>query len=231
MAPEDIISRVLYRDALMLVIDKPFGMPVHAGPRSAVMGGPVLERLFPQLQFGLPKPPALAHRLDRDTSGCLILGRHRQALAKLTELFKAGRIDKAYWAIVENGPAQDEGEIDLPLGRKDATRGWWMKVDEAGLPSLTRWRVLGRGDVMTWLELVPVTGRTHQLRVHCEAAGFAIIGDPIYGSGPRFGGPGLQLYARHVTVPLHHNKPPVTVEAPPPDHMLERLAACGWSPS
>ncbi len=232
MTPEEIVARVLYRDALMLVIDKPAGMPVHAGPRSATQSGPVLERLFPHLAFGLPQPPALAHRLDRDTSGCLVLGRHREALARLTALFKAGRIDKTYWAIVEGAPEAEAGEIDMPLGRKDATRGWWMKVDPDGLPSRTRWRVLGRGArpdgrPLTHLALEPLTGRTHQLRVHMAAMGWPILGDPIYGNGPRFGGPHLNLHAREISVPIDGNKPPVACVAPPPDHMAAGLSACG----
>ncbi|SPJ17381.1 hypothetical protein SBBP2_2940004 [Burkholderiales bacterium] len=83
---------------------------------------------FGALRFGLPRPPALAHRLDRDTSGCLVLGRHRKALAQLGRLFKSGVIDKTYWAVVEGGPDTDEGVIELPLGRLDVTRGWWMKA-------------------------------------------------------------------------------------------------------
>src|SRR5437867_12708165 len=140
MAPEGIECRVLYRDALMLVVDKPAGMAVHRGPK----GGASLEDCFDDLRFGLPRPPALAHRLDRDTSGCLVLGRHRKALAHLGALFKHGRVGKTYWAIVEGGPDANAGEIDLPLGRLDATRGWWMKPDAKGLPAQTRWRVLGR---------------------------------------------------------------------------------------
>ena len=132
--------------------------------------------------------------------------------------------------MVEGGPQADEGEIDLPLAPKSPERGWWMKVDPKGQPSLTQWRVLGRGDGLTLLELRPITGRTHQLRVHCAAMNFPILGDPIYGTAPRFGGPGLHLHARSVTVPLYPKKPPITVEAPVPEHMRERVQACGVIP-
>jgi tRNA pseudouridine32 synthase/23S rRNA pseudouridine746 synthase len=223
----DLESRLLYRDGLMLVIDKPAGMACHKGPQAAFGTHDNLEAHFGQLQFGLPNPPALAHRLDRDTSGCLVLGRHRKALEKLGELFKKGLIDKTYWAVVEGGPSDDEGLIDLPLGRKDPTRGWWMKVDPAGLPSQTRWRVMGRGDGFTALALEPLTGRTHQLRVHCSAMGWPILGDPIYGSGPREGGPGLHLHARAITIPISKNKPPVSATAPLPDAMKAAFAGCG----
>ncbi len=316
-------ARILYRDGLMLVIDKPAGLPVHRGPK----GGASLEDFFDALRFGLPRPPALAHRLDKETSGCLVLGRHRKALAHLGLLFKHGKVGKTYWAVVEGGPDAAEGVIELPLGRLDATRGWWMKPDPKGMPAVTAWRVLGRavrgganvgervgegsdkvfgagklehswhpppplrgrvgeggidavgypppgshaakltqaaqaclrgdptspsgGEVkktgafeetnesvplpsraersITWLALEPLTGRTHQLRVHCAAMGWPILGDNIYGNGPRFGGPGLHLHAREIVVPLSKNREPARVIAPVPVHMREALSACGYS--
>jgi tRNA pseudouridine32 synthase / 23S rRNA pseudouridine746 synthase len=224
MTPEEIVSRLIYRDGLMLVIDKPAGVAVHKGPK----GGESLEDYFAALRFGLPRSPALAHRLDRDTSGCLVLGRHRKALAALGRLFKAGKVGKTYWGVVEGGPAEGEGRIDLPLGRKDATRGWWMKHDPAGQPAVTIWKVMGRADRLAWLALEPLTGRTHQLRVHCAAMGWPIVGDNVYGNAPRTGGPGLNLHAREVVVPLYKNRDPVRVTAPAPLHMQERLYACGW---
>ncbi len=216
-----MVARLLYRDGLMLVIDKPAGMAVHRGPK----GGESLEDHFDALRFGLPRAPALAHRLDRDTSGCLVLGRHRKALAALGKMFKTGKIGKTYWAVVEGGPDADEGTIEIPLGKRDETRGWWMKPDPKGRPSVTTWKVMGRGVLslprkrgrvreggklprrrlhrsptpalprkrereerkMTWLAMEPVTGRTHQLRVHAAEMGWPIVGDNIYGSAPRTG--------------------------------------------
>ena len=224
MTPEEMVARLLYRDGLMLVIDKPVGFAVHRGPK----GGESLEDHFDALRFGLPRAPALAHRLDRDTSGCLVLGRHRKALAALGRLFKAGKVGKTYWAVVEGGPEADEGRIDLPLGRRDESRGWWMKPDPKGQPAVTEWKVLGRGDGLTWLNLEPITGRTHQLRVHCAEMGWPIVGDAIYGTAPRVGGPVLHLHSREIVVPLSKNKDPIRVSAPVPQHMRERLAACGW---
>ncbi len=228
MTPEEINSRLLHRDGMMLILDKPAGVPVHRGPK----GGENLEQYFDALRFGLPRRPALAHRLDRDTSGCLVLGRHRKALERLMKLFKAGAIDKTYWAVVQGRPPQDEGLIDLPLGRLDSTRGWWMKHDPAGLPSQTKWRMLGRGaneagEPLAWLALEPLTGRTHQLRVHCAVSGFPILGDPIYGAGV-IGGTPLHLHAREITVPMAKNGPPTTATAPVPEHMREMLERCGW---
>jgi tRNA pseudouridine32 synthase/23S rRNA pseudouridine746 synthase len=240
MTAEEIVARLIYRDGLMLVLDKPAGLAVHKGPK----GGESLEDYFDALRFGLPRPPALAHRLDRDTSGCLVLGRHRKALATLGRLFKDGRVGKSYWAVVAGGPTQDEGRIDLPLGRKDATRGWWMKHDPTGQPAVTTWTVMGRTrDVaarndqagtassrtdISWLALEPLTGRTHQLRVHCAAMGWPIIGDSVYGSAPRTQMPGLHLHAREVVVPLYKNRAPIRVTAPVPPHMQHLLHACGW---
>jgi tRNA pseudouridine32 synthase / 23S rRNA pseudouridine746 synthase len=224
MNEEEIVARLLYRDGLMLVIDKPAGFAVHKGPK----GGESLEDYFGALRFGLPRAPALAHRLDRDTSGCLVLGRHRKALAELGRLFKAGKVGKTYWAVVEGSPAEDEGRIDLPLGRKDATRGWWMKHDPQGQPAATTWKVMGRAGPLTWLALEPLTGRTHQLRVHCAAKGWPIVGDSIYGTAPRAGGPALHLHSREIVVPLYKNRAPIQVSAPVPLHMQEQLNACGW---
>ena len=224
MSPDEMLSRLLYRDGLMLVVDKPAGLSVHRGPK----GGASLEDYFEALRFGLPRDPALAHRLDKDTSGCLVLGRHRKALALLGKLFKNGQVGKTYWAVVEGGPEADEGRIDMPLGKLDENRGWWMKPDPNGKPSVTTWTVMGRGGGHTWLALEPLTGRTHQLRVHCAEMGWPIVGDPIYGRAPRAGGPPLHLHAREVTVPISKNKEPVTVIAPAPAHMRDLLRGLGW---
>jgi tRNA pseudouridine32 synthase / 23S rRNA pseudouridine746 synthase len=225
LSPEQLLARLLYRDALMLIIDKPAGLAVHPGPK----GGPNLEDLLDGLRFGLPRRPELAHRLDRDTSGCLVLGRHHRALRRLGRLFAAGRVDKTYWAVVEGAPPAAQGRIDLPLGCRNRQRGWWMKVDPDGLPSTTEYRVLGGADPLTWLELHPLTGRTHQLRVHLAASGCPVRGDPIYGHARPDApdGPRLHLHARAIAVPLYANRPPIAATAPPPAHMLEALMACG----
>ena len=130
---DGMLSRVLYRDGLMLVIDKPAGLPVHRGPK----GGASIEDYFDVLRYGLPRAPALAHRLDKETSGCLVLGRHRKALAHVGLLFKHGKVGKTYWAVVEGSPEAGQGTIDLPLGRLNDVRGWWMKPDPHGVPAVT----------------------------------------------------------------------------------------------
>jgi tRNA pseudouridine32 synthase / 23S rRNA pseudouridine746 synthase len=225
MTPEETIARLLYRDGMILVFNKPAGVAVHAGPK----GGASLEDDFDALRFGLPRRPSLAHRLDRDTAGCLVLGRHHKALEKLGLLFKQGKVGKTYWAIVNGAPEGIEGIIDLPLGRLDDKIGWWMKVDPKGQKALTHWRVRGRatwrGAPIAWLEFEPKTGRTHQLRVHSASQGWPILGDGIYGERADVS---LQLLARKVIVPLSNSKSPIEVEAPAPPHMLETLAACGF---
>ncbi len=242
MTSEDLTLRILYRDALMIVLDKPAGVPVHEGPRNAIERSAAgaegrsfapLTSMFDALRYGLPRRPELAHRLDRDTSGCLVLGRNRAALARLGEMFKSGRIGKTYWAVVAGGTDADEGVIDLPLGRRDKSRGWWMKVDAEGQNAVTRWRVIGRAaagperGALTALALEPLTGRTHQLRVHCAAMGWPILGDAVYGKAERSLLPALHLHSRAVSVPLYPNRDPIRVEAPPPAHMRQALTACG----
>lgn len=221
----DIGARLLYRDALLLVIDKPAGLPVHPGPK----GGETLTDHLDALRFGLPRRPEAVHRLDRDTSGCLALGRHAKALARLGKLFAGSAVTKTYWAVVVGGPEAESGSIDLALARRSPDpRSWWMKADPAGDPSLTHWRVLGRDAAAgrTWLELKPVTGRTHQLRVHCAESGWPILGDPIYGGGPRDGV--LQLHARSLAIPLYPKRDAIRAEAPAPQHMQSALTGCGW---
>jgi tRNA pseudouridine32 synthase / 23S rRNA pseudouridine746 synthase len=215
MEEEELHNRLLYRDGLMLVIDKPAGIAVHRGPK----GGENLEDFFHALRFGLPRNTAFVHRLDRDTSGCLVLGRHHKALEKLGLLFKQGKVAKTYWAIVEGRSVQDEGLIDLPLKRLDPGRGWWMKSDPLGLPSQTSWRVLGRSGTHTFLELASLTGRTHQLRVHCAAQGWPILGDAM-GMAGRWACSCMPERSR-----FHKNKDAVKLEAPPPLYMRETLAA------
>jgi tRNA pseudouridine32 synthase/23S rRNA pseudouridine746 synthase len=226
MSPEELLARVLYRDGLMLILDKPAGLPVHKGPK----GGPSVEELAEALRFGLPQRPELAHRLDKDTSGCLVLGRHRKALRRLGRLFAAGLVDKTYWAIAEGAPPADEGRIDLALGKRSKARGWWMKVDPEGRPSITDYRVLGSGEGLAFIELRPRTGRTHQLRVHLAEIGCPIVGDAIYGRRDTSRASPLQLHARAITVPLYPSREPITATAPPPRHMLEVLDRIGLSP-
>lgn len=226
MTPQELQSRLLYRDGLMLVLDKPAGLAVHAGPG----GGDNLERYFEHLRFGLPRPPALAHRLDRDTSGCLVLGRHPKALRKLGKLFQDGKVEKIYWAVARGIPRAAEGRIDAPL-KKLSTRsgGWRMAIAEDGQRSVTDYRLLGRANGLSWIECRPRTGRTHQIRVHLASLGCPILGDAQYGDAAQEKDIPLHLHSRGITVPLYQNREPITVIARPPAAMRPALTACGWS--
>ncbi|KAF0115869.1 MAG: hypothetical protein FD149_1493 [Rhodospirillaceae bacterium] len=218
----DLTERLLYRDGMMLILNKPAGIAVHAGPS----GGPTLEEGFEALRFGLPTPPALAHRLDRDTSGCLVLGRHSRALRRLGRLFAARQVEKVYWAVVQGEPNAATGTIDMPLAKISEHKARWrMKGDAVhGQPAVTDYRVMACRGGLAWLELRPRTGRTHQIRVHCAALGCPVAGDPVYGGG----GEPLQLHARAIGVPLYPQRPPVTALAPVPEHMRDRLRFLGW---
>jgi RluA family pseudouridine synthase len=216
-----LIDRVLYRDGLILVIDKPAGIAVHPGPGR----GPNLESRFDELRFGLPHPPALAHRLDRDTSGCLVLGRHPKALRRLGALFAGGRVEKVYWAVVEGHAPETEGRIETGLRKLNRGSGWRIIVDPAGQRAITGYRVCGSADGRAWLELRPRTGRTHQLRIHCAELGCPVVGDPVYGNGGS--AEPLMLYARSISLPLYPARPPLEVTAPIPPHMVAALDRLG----
>lgn len=223
-SPDDIRARILYRDADMLVLDKPAGIAVHKGPK----GGETLDAFFPALQFEATEPPQLAHRLDRETSGCLVLGRNRAALKRLGAMFADGRIHKVYVALCCGVPAEPSGRIDLPLARRSHDkRSWWMKVDPAGDPSFTRYRVLASRGGLSFLALQPETGRTHQLRVHCAAMGWPIAGDKVYGGDRAMAASrNLQLHAARIRVP-GKSEAVVEVTAPLPSAMSGFLGHLG----
>lgn len=211
---------ILFQDSRFVVIDKPPGLPVHAGPA----GGACVEDSFPLLSRRRDGP-WLAHRLDSDTAGCLVIALRRAALHAAQAAFASGAVRKTYWAVVQGGPATESGTIDAPLAKRTARGGWRMAVDQSGAPAVTDWLVCGRAAGLAWLALHPRTGRTHQVRVHCAALGCPILGDPVYGAASLGVGVRLHLLARAIHLPLD---PPVDATAPPPAHMRAALAACGW---
>jgi tRNA pseudouridine32 synthase / 23S rRNA pseudouridine746 synthase len=207
---------ILFRDSRFVVLDKPAGLAVHAGPA----GGPSVEDWFGALSRR-KDGPWLVHRLDADTSGCLVVALRKAALVAAQGLFASGAVRKVYWAVALGVVNGESGVVDAPLRRISRPHGWRMMVDPAGQRAVTDWRVLGRGDGLTWLEMRPRTGRTHQVRVHCAALGAPILGDGRYGGGDG----ALHLLSQSVHVPLD---PPVDAVAPPPRHMLAALESCGF---
>ena len=210
---------ILFQDNRFVVLNKPAGLAVHPGPR----GGPSVEDCFPALSRR-KDGPWLAHRLDADTSGCLVVALRRAALLAAQAEFAAGRAGKTYWAVVEGSPQAAHGRIDAPLLKRSTPSGWRMVVDPSGQPAVTDWRLCGRADGIAWLELYPRTGRTHQIRVHCAQMGCPVLGDPVYGR-PAEGG--LHLLARAIRLDL---VPPLAATAEPPVAMWPALRACGWKP-
>jgi len=204
-------DRILFIDAEAMVIDKPAGLPVDTPRRG---GDSVVERLG-ELKQGFQRPPTPMHRLDQDTSGCLLLARSPKARSALQKAFETRQVEKYYLAVVDGEIAEDAGTIDLALSKKSSEKaGWRMVADPKGDKAITHWRKLEVRDGRTLVEFRPVTGRTHQLRVHArEAFGRGIVGDRVYGVP---GGPML-LHASRLVVP-REKKPAIDVVAPLPEH-------------
>ena len=202
---------IIYEDGEALVIDKPAGLPVDRPKR----GGPCLEDHFEELKLGFQRPPSPVHRLDTDTSGCLLLARNPKALKRFAKAFEERLVTKRYLGIVDGVPEAGEGTIELSLSKiSSAEKGWRMIAARKGKPSITHWRVLSHHDGRALLEFRPETGRTHQIRVHCEAGlRMPLLGDPIYGSGK--GAPRTMLHAAGLVVP-RENKPSIEATAPLP---------------
>lgn len=225
----DLPSRVLHRDAVVIVIDKPAGIVVHPKPGAKRSErGESLEDYFVDLKFGLQRAPALAHRLDRDTTGCLVLGRHPKALRKLHKLFAEGRAEKTYWAITRGAPAEKSGVVDAPLLKSNDETGWRMTIAPGGLSAVTEYRVLAEANGAAFIEARPKTGRTHQIRVHLASIGAPIIGDPVYGPlSAEDRKRAMMLHARRIVLPIATTKPPIDVTAPPPQSMRDLCAEFG----
>ena len=212
-----LAGKVLFLDGEALVIDKPAGLPVDR-PRNGAIS---LENHLDSLTFGFKRWPVAVHRLDQDTSGCLLLSRNPKAHARFQQAFEGHRVEKRYLAVME-GVVEGEGVIDLPLA-KVSTResGWRMTGSPEGKSARTAWKGLLVKDGRSLVEFRPETGRTHQIRVHAiEGLGAAVVGDPVYGKADPLG---MLLHAADLTVP-REGKQPIEAKAPLP----ERFAMAGF---
>src|SRR5947209_7738577 len=210
-------DRILFIDAGALVLDKPAGLPVDAPRR----GGDSIVGRIGELKCGFQRPPTAMHRLDTDTSGCLLFARSANARATFQQAFESRAVEKYYVAVVAAEIGQEEGIIQVPLAKKSsAETGWKMVADDHGIEATTRWRRICIRDGSTLVEFQPLTGRTHQIRVHArEAFGRGIVGDRVYGVP---GGPML-LHASRLVVP-RPRKTTIDVSAPLPETFG------GWRP-
>ena len=210
-AAVDLSERILFIDAEAIVIDKPAGLPVDEPRR----GGDSIASRLAQLRCGFARVPTPMHRLDQDTSGCLLLARTPKARAAFQKAFEARQVEKYYLAIVGTEIAEEQGVIDLPLAKTSSLEaGWRMVADDKGHVATTRWRRIAIRNRSTMVEFHPVTGRTHQIRAHArEAFGSGIVGDRVYGIP---GGPML-LHASRLVVP-REGRTRIDVTAPLPDH-------------
>jgi tRNA pseudouridine32 synthase/23S rRNA pseudouridine746 synthase len=208
---------ILFEDGEALVIDKPGGMPLDT-PRA---GGRSLADRLEELCLGFQRVPFPVHRLDRDTSGCLLLARNPKALKRFSAAFEARQVAKTYLGVVAGDVAGDDGTIELALSKiSSEAEGWRMIPAKKGKPAVTHWRVLDRRDGLTLVEFKPETGRTHQIRIHALAGlGASLLGDQVYGEG-KVGGKGAWrtlLHASKLEI-ARDGKPPIVAEAPlPPD--------------
>lgn len=242
LLPEDekmMKDAVLYRDERVIILNKPAGIPTQ--------GGSNIKRSIDDLLDALTfegERPKLTHRLDRDTSGCLVLARTRNAATSLMKLFSARQVDKTYWAIIDGVPGMLQGIIDSPIRKKEAPKesGWQrdgrdyeiMMIDEdEGQKAVSEYRILDAlARKYALVELKPLTGRTHQLRVHMQAIGCPIIGDHKYGCSTEAMqslviDDQLHLHARRVVIPAFGGGRAIDVHAPLPPHMKRSFKALG----
>jgi 23S rRNA pseudouridine955/2504/2580 synthase len=226
---KEIRSRMLHRDQDMIVIDKPAGLSVQGGPGIEIH----VDGLLDALQFDADERPRLIHRLDRDTSGVLVLARNARAAAFLGAAFRERTARKLYWAVTVGVPNPPMGHIDTPLEKRPGRHGERMVAEEGGKDAATDYRVLDyAAGHAAWVKLLPHTGRTHQLRVHCASIGTPILGDGKYGGASAHIGvdeiaPQLHLHARAIALPQRSGGT-LRVVAPLPSHMVATFRFFGF---
>ena len=209
------IIPILYEDGEALVINKPAGLPIEQ-PRA---GGLSLENHSESLKLGFARAPVAVHRIDTDTSGCLLMARNPKALKRFSAAFEARVVEKVYLGIVAGPVEGDAGTIELSLTKiSSAEAGWRMIAAKKGKEAVTHWRKLVERGGNTLVEFRPETGRTHQIRVHAEhGLGHALLGDPVYGNGKST--KRTMLHARALVV-QREGKPPISAVAPLPADFL-----------
>ena len=219
--PRMLLSdRILFIDAEAIVIDKPAGLPVDRPRR----GGDSIAGRIDELQCGFKRPPTPMHRLDTDTSGCLLLARNAKALKRFAKAFEERRVGKRYLGVLAGVPGAGEGTVELALSKiSSESAGWRMIPAKKGKPSVTHWRVLAVEQGRALIEFRPETGRTHQIRVHAASGiGVPLLGDPVYGN--KAGARRTMLHAAGLEVP-RAGKPAIVATAPLPAD----FAALGFS--
>ena len=226
---EFALGMVIHRDDAALVLNKPAGLATQGGTKTENH----VDGLLDALTFGLDNRPKLVHRLDKDTSGALLIARTSRAAGHFAKAFSSRTARKVYWALVVGVPAIEDGFIDLPIGKQPGSGGEKMHVDEKdGQSARTRYRIVERaGNTCAWVELQPYTGRTHQLRVHMAAIGHPIVGDGKYGGKESFLtgtiSRKMHLHARRIRIdhPAGHQ---IDVRADLPPHMKDSFADLGF---
>jgi len=225
---------VIHRDADIIALNKPPGLAVQGGSATTEH----LDRLLDALKFDAPERPRLVHRIDKDTSGVLLLARSREGAAKLGRSLKAHAARKLYWALVIGVPKIAEGQIKLALVKRGGRGDERVHPAEAGdpdaKPAMTRYAVMERAGMrLSWLAMMPVTGRTHQLRAHAAAIGHSIVGDGKYGGADAHPGGEiarkLHLHARRIVIP-HPRGGTFDISARLPQHMQKAWSLFGFDP-
>ena len=209
-------TRILFIDGEAIILDKPAGLAVTR-PKQ---GGISLENHLASFTFGFKRWPEPVHRLDRDTSGCLLLARNPKSMLRFQRAFEERRVAKEYLAVVEGVPELSSGEIALPLHKiSSREEGWRMVADDRGKKALTRWEVVTVQDGRALIRFAPETGRTHQIRAHAlYGIGLPIVGDPVYGTAS--GNTHMLLHSSFLSL-ARDNKSPVEARAPLPDRFIK----------